>query len=156
MDYRQGGRIEVAFLGAAQMGRYSNIDTTVTGNHEHPKTRLPGSGWACEIASNGQQVYMMARLNRRTFVERVDSVTNPGHLSGRSGERSTLGMPRLEPQLVVTDNVIFRFDTESGEIIFSSLHPGIDLGAVQGRPADPCGSRPIWRQRQCPPRRSCI
>ena len=131
MTYLQGGRIEVAFLGAAQIDRYGNINTTVIGDYAHPKTRLPGSGGACEIAIHAQAVYVVARLNRRTFVERVDFVTSPGHLSGQPGERARLGMPGSGPQLVVTDKAILGFDPETGEMILTSIHPGVELEEIQ-------------------------
>ena len=129
--YLQGGRVEVAFLGGAQIDRFGNLNTTVIGDWEHPKVRLPGSGGACEIAINAQRVFVIMRLKRRAFVQRLDFLTSPGHLGGR-GERVALGMPGSGPQLAVTDKCVFRFDEETGEMVLSSLHPGGELAEVQG------------------------
>ena len=128
--YLQGGRVEVAFLGGAQIDRFGNLNTTVIGDWEHPKVRLPGSGGACEIAINAQQIFVIMRLKRRAFIEQLDFLTSPGHLGG-SGERAALGMPGSGPQLVVTDRCVFRFDEETEEMVLESLHPGVELAKVQ-------------------------
>jgi len=139
MYYLQGGRIEVAFLGGAQIDRFGNINTTVIGDYARPKVRLPGSGGACEIAIHAQQVFMIMRLNRRAFVERLDFCTSPGHLLGGVGERaagihsvpSRDQIPGSGPQLMVTDRAIFEFDRQSGEMTLSSLHPEMTVKQVQ-------------------------
>ncbi len=131
--YLQGGRVGAAFLGGAQIDRFGNLNTTVIGDWQHPKVRLPGSGGACEIAINAQQVFVMMRLRRRAFVEQLHFLTSPGHLGG-AGERTRLGMPGSGPQLVVTDRCVFRFDEETAganEMMLKSLHPGVELAEVQ-------------------------
>jgi glutaconate CoA-transferase subunit B len=128
--YLQGGRVEVAFLGGAQIDRFGNLNTTVIGDWAQPAVRLPGSGGACEIAINAHRVFVIMRLRRRAFVERLDFLTSPGHLGG-SGERAALGLPGSGPQLVVTDRCVFRFDEETEEMMLSSLHPGVKLTEVQ-------------------------
>ena len=131
--YLQGGRVEVAFLGGAQIDRFGNLNTTVIGDWTHPKVRLPGSGGACEIAINAQQVFVIMRLRRRAFVEQLDFLTSPGHLGG-AGERAKLGLPGNGPQLAITDRCVFRFDGESSgsrEMVLSTLHPGVGLDEVQ-------------------------
>ena len=70
------------------------------------------------------------RLGRRSFVERLDFLTSPGHLGGK-GERTALGMPGSGPQLVVTDKCIFRFDETTGDMVLESLHPSVELAQVQ-------------------------
>jgi glutaconate CoA-transferase subunit B len=142
MNYLLGGRIEVAFLGAAQIDRYGNINTTVIGDYHHPQIRLPGSGGACEIAIHARKVYVIVRLSRRTFVERVGFVTSPGHLSGEPGQRAALDMPGLGPQLVVTDKAVFRFDRSTGEMMLSSLHPGVTPETVQAEVGWPLAVAP--------------
>src|SRR5438045_2176066 len=77
--YLQGGLIDVGFLGAAQIDRFGNINTTVIGDYAQPTTRLPGSGGACEIAINARQVFVIMRQSRRSFVERIDFRTSPGN-----------------------------------------------------------------------------
>jgi glutaconate CoA-transferase subunit B len=131
MYYLQGGRIEVAFLGAAQIDRFGNLNTTVIGNYHQPKVRLPGSGGACEIAIHAHKIFIIMRLKKRAFVEKIDFHTTAGHLNGRPGERAALGMPGAGPQLVVTDKAIFRFDYDTGEMVLSSVHPGVTAGEVQ-------------------------
>lgn len=128
--YLQGGRVEVAFLGGAQIDRFGNLNTTVIGDWAHPKIRLPGSGGACEIAINARRIFVIMRLKRRAFVGQLDFRTSPGHL-GENGDRSALGMPGSGPQLVVTDRCIFRFEEGSSEMVLSSLHPGVEISEVQ-------------------------
>jgi glutaconate CoA-transferase subunit B len=128
--YLQGGLVEVAFLGGAQIDRWGNLNTTVIGDWERPKVRLPGSGGACEIAINAGQVFVIMRLKKRAFVEKLDFLTSPGHLGG-GNERTALGMPGGGPQLVVTDKCIFRFDEETKEMVLSSLYPGVELSDVR-------------------------
>ncbi|MGD1993173.1 MAG: CoA-transferase [Anaerolineae bacterium] len=129
--YLQGGRVNVAFLGGAQIDRFGNLNTTVIGEYGEPRVRLPGSGGACEIAINAQRVFVVMRLSRRSFVERVDFVTSPGHLGG-TGERAALGLPGQGPQLVVTDRCVLTFDPETGEMVLTSLHPGVTRDEVAG------------------------
>jgi len=131
MNYLQGGRIEVAFLGAAQIDRFGNINTTVIGDYLQPKVRLPGSGGACEIAIHAQKVFVIMRLRRRAFVERLDFRTSAGHLNGRPGERAALGIPGAGPQLVATDKAIFCFDKDTGEMSLLSVHPGVTIEEVR-------------------------
>jgi glutaconate CoA-transferase subunit B len=131
MYYLQGGRIEVAFLGAAQIDRFGNINTTVIGDYQSPKVRLPGSGGACEIAIHAQKVFVIVPLSKRAFVEQIDFCTSAGHLAGKPDQRAALGMPGAGPQLVVTDKAIFRFEEDTGEMVLSSVHPGVTLEQVR-------------------------
>jgi glutaconate CoA-transferase subunit B len=80
--YLQGGLVDVGFLGAAQIDRFGNINTTVIGDYAAPRTRLPGSGGACEIAINARQIFVIMRQSARSFVERIDFRTSPGNLGG--------------------------------------------------------------------------
>jgi glutaconate CoA-transferase subunit B len=128
--YLQGGRVEVAFLGGAQIDRFGNLNTTVIGDWEGPKVRLPGSGGACEIAINARQVFVVMRLKRRAFVEELHFLTSPGHLGG-GNDREELGLPGAGPQLVVTDKCVFHFDGKTREMTLESLHPGVTRAEVQ-------------------------
>lgn len=127
--FLQGGRVEVAFLGGAQIDRFGNLNTTVIGEYARPKVRLPGSGGACEIAIHAGRVFVIMPLSRRSFVERLDFVTTPGHLDGKT-PRAALGMPGAGPHLVVTDRCILGFHPESKEMVLQSLHPGVELETV--------------------------
>jgi glutaconate CoA-transferase subunit B len=150
MYYLQGGRIEMAFLGAAQIDRFGNINTTVIGDYQKPKVRLPGSGGACEIAIHAHKVFVIMRLKRRAFVERLAFRTSAGHLSGKPGERAGLSMPGAGPQLVVTDKAIFRFDGTTGEMVLSSLHPGVTFEQVQDEVSWPLRVSPDLRETEPP------
>src|SRR5262245_7542552 len=107
--YLQRGLVDVALLGGAQIDRYGNLNTTVIGNYENPKVRLPGSGGACEIAINARSVYMIMRLGNRSFVDKLDFLTSPGHLDGGAA-REKMGYPGEGPQLVITDKAILDFN----------------------------------------------
>jgi len=131
--YLQGGLIDVGFLGAAQIDRFGNINTTVIGNYAHPTTRLPGSGGACEIAINARQVFVIMRQSSRSFVETIDFRTSPGNLGGAEQSERTRreqGWLGRGPSVVVTDLGIYRFD-ESGEMRLATLHPGATLDQVR-------------------------
>ena len=131
--YLQGGLIDVGFLGAAQIDRFGNINTTVIGPYDHPKTRLPGSGGACEIAINARRVFVVMRQSARSFVERIDFRTSPGNLGGAEASariRKEQGWMGSGPSVVVTDLGIYHFD-ETGEMRLDSLHPGATLDAVR-------------------------
>jgi len=132
--YLQGGLIDVGFLGAAQIDRFGNINTTVIGDdYAHPKTRLPGSGGACEIAINAREVFVIMRQSKRSFVERIDFRTSPGNLGGAENAariRREQGWLGRGPSVVVTDLGIYHFD-ESGEMRLDSIHPGATLDQVR-------------------------
>ena len=127
--YLQGGHIDVAFLGGAQIDRFGNLNTTVIGDYAHPKVRLPGSGGAAEIAINAGRVFHMIRLSRRSFVAKLDFITSPGHVSG-SGSREDMGLRGSGPQLVVTDMALFDFDNLEHEMQLTSLHAGVSVDEV--------------------------
>jgi len=128
--YLQGGLVDVGFLGVAQIDRFGNLNTTVIGDYQRPKVRLPGSGGACEIALMCRQVLIITRLNRRTFVEQLDFVTSPGFLGGGDA-RARLGNYGQGPTAVITDMGIFHFDPDTHEMTLASLHPGCSVEDVQ-------------------------
>ncbi|WP_170972414.1 CoA-transferase subunit beta [Natronorubrum halophilum] len=126
--YLQSGRIDVGFLGGAQIDRYGNINSTVIGDYDDPTVRLPGSGGACEIASNTDRTIIITPHSRRRFPDEVDFVTSPGYVGGRDN-RERLGL-RGGPEAVITDKAVMRFD-DGGEMYVESLHPGVTRDAVQ-------------------------
>ena len=135
--YLQGGLIDVGFLGAAQIDRFGNINTTVIGDYLEPATRLPGSGGACEIAINARQVFVIMRQSTRSFVETIDFRTSAGNLGGAAGSeriRREQGWIGRGPSVVVTDLAIWHFD-ETGEMRVDSLHPGVALDDVRAATA---------------------
>ena len=131
--YLQGGLVDVGFLGAAQIDRFGNINTTVIGPYQAPDVRLPGSGGACEIAINAREVFVIMRQSPRSFVERIDFRTSPGNLGGAAEAERTRriqGWLGRGPSVVVTDLATFRF-AASGEMVLDSLHPGVTLDAAR-------------------------
>jgi glutaconate CoA-transferase subunit B len=123
----QPGRIDVGFLGAAQLDRLGNINTTVIGDdYRHPKVRLPGAGGAPEIAASCREVIVVVRHIQRALVERVDFVTSVGYGTG-PGERERLGLTGAGPRLVITDLGILEPDPDSCELTLTRLHPGASL-----------------------------
>jgi glutaconate CoA-transferase subunit B len=128
----QGGRISVGFLGAAQIDRFGNINTTVIGDYATPKTRLPGGGGAPEIASACGQVFVILRHNARAFVPRVDFVTSFGHGDG-GDHRRRLGIDTAGPTLVVTDLCLMRPDHGTKELVVTSIHPGVTREQIEAQ-----------------------
>lgn len=120
--YLQRGLIDAAFLGAAQVDRNGSINTTVLGAYANPDVRLPGSGGAVEIALNAARVFIIVNQSRRTFVDKLDFVTSPGHIGYRTGRGNG-------PALVVTQLGTYRF--VHGEMTLESLHPGVTLDQVR-------------------------
>jgi glutaconate CoA-transferase subunit B len=123
--YLQRGLVDVAFLGASQIDRYGNINTTVVGDYSNPKVRLPGSGGACDISINARKVFVIMPQSKRTFVETVDFVTSPGHLAG-GRPQDWLG---AGPEVVVTGLGTYKFDG-SGQMYLATLHPGVTVDQV--------------------------
>lgn len=119
----QGGRIDVGFLGAAQVDRFGNLNTTVIGDYRRPTTRLPGAGGAPEIAASAREVLIMLKQAPRAFVERLDFVTSAGYLDGGDA-RERLGLPGQGPTAIITDLCIMEPDP-SREFVVTHLHPGV-------------------------------
>ena len=141
--FLQGGRIDVGFLGGAQVDRWGNINTTVIGAYEAPRVRLPGSGGAAEIAIHARRTLIVARLSTRAFPERVDFVTSPGQRIGGI-DRRALGMPGAGPVKVITDKCVLEAD-ESGEMVLAALYPGVHPDEVRAAVGWPLASRPALR-----------
>jgi len=120
----QGGRIDVGFLGAAQIDRFGNLNTTVIGDYPRPKVRLPGAGGAPEISASAKEVLVIMRQTRQAFVEKLDFVTSPGFLTGGDA-RQRAGIRGGGPVAIITDLCILRPDPVDREFVVSSIHPGI-------------------------------
>ena len=133
----QPGRVDVGFLGAAQIDRYGNINTTVIGDDYHdPKVRLPGAGGAPEIAASCREVIVVVRQSRRTFTERVDFVTSVG-FGGGPGDRERLGLRGRGPVLVITDLGVLEPDPATCELVLTRLHPGVSVEQARAATAWP-------------------
>lgn len=119
----QAGRIDIGFLGAAQIDRFGNLNSTVVGDYDHPKVRLPGAGGAPEIANACHQTFVMLRQTPRAFVEQLDFRTSVGHGDG-PGSRARLGLPGAGVTVVVTDLGVLEPDPETCELTLTRVHPG--------------------------------
>ena len=126
----QGGRISVGFLGAAQIDRHCNLNTTVVGAYNKPRVKLPGAGGAPEIASSCREVFVVLPQSPRAFVARLDFVTSFGH--GEGGDhRARLGLATKGPTKVITDLCILEPDPDTKELAVTSLHPGVSADQVR-------------------------
>ncbi|MGB2825411.1 MAG: CoA-transferase, partial [Thermoplasmata archaeon] len=128
--YLQGGRIDVGFLGGAQIDKYGNINSTIIGTYKTPKVRLPGSGGACDIASNVKKIIVITPHEKRRFVEKVDFLTSPGFIDGKEGWRK-LKLQGGGPYAVITNLCTFKFDEVTGEMTVTALHEGVTIEQVQ-------------------------
>jgi glutaconate CoA-transferase, subunit B len=126
----QGGRVDVGFLGAAQIDRFANINTTVIGDYKKPATRLPGAGGAPEIASCAKEVVLVLKQSARAFVKKLDFLTSVGYLDG-GDSRKKLGLPGKGPVAVVTDLCVMTPDPTTKELTVTQLHPGVGREQVQ-------------------------
>ena len=124
------GRIDVAFLGAAQIDPYANLNSTVIGDYDHPKTRLPGAGGAPEIAASCGEVIVIAPHARRTLVEKLDFVTTVGHGDG-PGSRERLGFRGGGPSAVITDLGVLEPDAVTKRLILTQIHSGVEVDQVR-------------------------
>jgi len=134
--YLQRGHVDVAFLGGAQIDRFGNLNTTVIGDYEHPKVRLPGSGGACEIAIHARQVLVIMRQAQRSFVDQLHFRTSPGH-SGDPAHDAARGWSGSGPTNVVTDLGTYGFDEATGEMTLHTMHPGVTLDDVRAKTGCP-------------------
>ncbi|GLQ04814.1 3-oxoadipate--succinyl-CoA transferase subunit B [Sneathiella chinensis] len=126
----QGGRITIGFLGAAQLDKFGNINTTVIGDYDAPKTRLPGGGGAPEIASSCGEIFITMKQSLRGMVDKIDFFTSFGHGEGGNA-REELGMTTKGPTLLITDLAIWHPDPVTKEFTVIALHPGVTRDMVQ-------------------------
>jgi glutaconate CoA-transferase subunit B len=122
MSLLQSGRVNLGFLGAAEVDRYGNLNSTQVRGRDGKLTRLPGSGGACDIASLAQRFVAMIEHSKHRLPERVSYITSPGNLGGGDA-RKKAGLPRGGPAAVITTKAVLRFD-EDGEAYLDSYHPG--------------------------------
>jgi glutaconate CoA-transferase, subunit B len=126
----QPGRIDIGFLGAAQLDRFANINTTVIGSYDNPKVRLPGAGGAPEIAASCRECFVVIRQSPRTFVDKVDFITSVGFGQG-PGDRERLGLRGHGPRVVITDIGVLEPDPDSCELTLTAVHPGSSVEAAK-------------------------
>lgn len=126
----QGGRVDVGFLGAAQIDKFGNINTTVIGGtYESPRVRLPGAGGAPEIATSAKEVTIILKHNKRAFVEQLDFVTSSGFVDASNSHANPVARGR-GPTTVITDLAILSSTRDSRELVLTALHPGVSVEQV--------------------------
>jgi glutaconate CoA-transferase, subunit B len=125
----QGGRVDVGFLGAAQIDRFGNLNSTVIGDYAHPKTRLPGAGGAPEIAAHARQTFVILRQSARTFVPRLDFRTSAGFMQG-AGERARSGATGSGPRAVITDLGILKPAADTEELTLVQRYDGVAVAEI--------------------------
>ena len=130
MSYMQAGFVDYGFLGAAQIDRYGNLNSTVIGDWEQPTVRFPGSGGANDIGSLANETIVALRQREDSFVEELDFLTTPGYLDG-PGSREEAGLPRdTGPSYVITQYAVYGFDDDTREMSVEMLHPGVEEAAI--------------------------
>jgi glutaconate CoA-transferase, subunit B len=130
METAHRGFIEFGFLGGAQIDPYGNLNSTVIGDHDHPKVRLPGSGGGNDVGSHCWQTIAIMRHDRQRFVERVDFITTPGYLSGPGG-REAAGLPAgTGPYRVVSNMAVLGYHPESKRMQLLATQPGVSVTQV--------------------------
>jgi len=156
MSLSQGGYLDYGFLGAAQIDRFGNINTTVIGPYDSPTVRLPGSGGANDVGSFCHRTIIIMRQDPRKFVQQVEFITTPGYLNG-PGQREKAGLATGSgPYRVITQLGVYGFDEETKAMRLISLHPGVSLENVATNssmdiiipeqiPASPLPSEDEWR-----------
>lgn len=128
MTYR--GFVDVCFLGVAQIDKYGNINTTVIGDYDRPKKRLPGSGGAADFISYAKRTILTMRQGR--FVERLDYFTSPGYLDGGdSRDRTGIFPPGTGPCMVLSTKGVFRFAEDTKEMYLAHVHPGVSVDDIR-------------------------
>ncbi len=130
MEAAQRGFIEFGFLGGAQIDPYGNLNSTVIGDHDHPKVRLPGSGGSNDVGSLCWQTIAIMRHDKRRFMEKVDFITTPGYLTG-PGSREAAGLaPGTGPYRVVSNLAIMGYHQVSKRMLLLAVQPGVTIEQV--------------------------
>ena len=130
METAHRGFIEYGFLGGAQIDPYGNLNSTVIGDHDHPKVRLPGSGGSNDVGSHCWQTIAVMRHDKRRFMDKVDFITTPGYLSG-PGSREAAGLaPGSGPYRVVTNLALMGYHPHSKRMLLLATQPGVSVGQV--------------------------
>jgi glutaconate CoA-transferase subunit B len=129
MGLLQQGRVDVSFIGGAQVDRFGNLNTSYIGDIESIDTRLPGSGGACDLACLAKRHIIVMSHEKRRFVPRVDYITSPGYGEGGSW-RQAVGLPRGGPATVITTLGVLQFEPDTREMILVSIHPGVTVDMV--------------------------
>jgi len=148
--YLQAGRIDVGFLGAAQIDRYGNLNSTyIGGSYDKPRTRLPGAGGAPEIAASARETLIVLRQDPRSFVAQLDFMSSGGHFTG-GDSRARSGSTGRGPTAVITDLGVLTPDPQTGELCLSAVHPGVLPQEVVARTGWPLRQAPVLQTSAAP------
>jgi glutaconate CoA-transferase, subunit B len=126
----QAGRVDVGFLGAAQIDRFGNLNSTVIGDYAKPKTRLPGAGGAPEIAHHAKQTFVVLKQSARSFVEKLDFRTSAGFLNG-GDERAKHHIPGAGPTVVITDLGVLKPAADSNELTLVARYEDVTVEKIR-------------------------
>ena len=143
----QQGRVDLGFIGGAEIDRHGNLNTSYVGDWRRPTVRLPGSGGGADIASLARRFVVIMPQERHRFRERVDFITSPGHGDG-PGWRARVGLPGGGPSAVITTLGVFRFEPDRAEMVLASYHPSQTIDTIRAatgwdlRIAATCGETP--------------
>ena len=138
METCQRGLMDYTFLGGAQIDPFGNLNSTMIGSdYRHPKTRLPGSGGANDLASLCWRILVVTNHDKRRFVEKLDFLTTPGYLTGPAAREAAGLPPGTGPYRVITDLAIMGYHEETKRMEVLSLHPGITMAQVQANTGFP-------------------
>lgn len=130
MGLLQRGAVDLGFIGGAELDRFGNLNTSYLGSPESPKTKLPGSGGAADIAGLSRRFVVIMAHEKRRLVERVDYITSPGFGDGQ-GWRERVGLRHGGPSAVITTRCVFGFEAALGEAVLRSFHPGQSVESVR-------------------------
>ncbi|MGQ0568846.1 MAG: CoA-transferase subunit beta [Armatimonadota bacterium] len=124
------GRVDVGFIGGAEIDRFGNVNSSYIGPRAQPRVKLPGSGGACDIASLAGRLMIIMSHERHRLRDAVDYVTSPGHLRGRE-QRRAAGLPGGGPAALITTLGVFGFDPDTGEAVLQSYHSGATVDRIR-------------------------
>ena len=125
------GLADVGFISGAQIDQYANVNSTVIGDYNNPKVRLPGSGGANDIATHSRKILIIARHEKRRFPEKCDYITSPGYIDGPDG-RKKAGLHVYDPDInVITDQCVFEIDKKTGKLFLAKIMPDVTIEDVK-------------------------
>ena len=129
------GRVDLGFIGGAEVDRFGNLNTSYVGDPARPKVKLPGSGGGADIAVLSNRWVTLMSHERRRLVERVSYVTSPGHGDGSAGWRERNGLLGGGPAAIITTLCVMRFPAGGGEARLATVHPGHTVDEVRAETA---------------------
>jgi len=127
------GRVDLGFIGGAEVDRFGNLNTSYVGDPTRPKVKLPGSGGGADIAILSRRLVTLMSHERRRLVDRVSFITSPGHGDGTPGWRTRGGLLGGGPVAIITTLGVMRFPEGGGEAYLASVHPGHTIEEIRNQ-----------------------